>query len=485
MVPVRKPGRPLSTCACPPGPCQCSSSRDIKVAIPRNQKCGCGTEIEETDAAEPRPPLPPVPPYEAPVSPTRPSFRVSKSSASSRPSGRMQSFDPANMSRIELSSINLRLPQSSVIGTDGTAMAMTGRRPATQALPRGPPGYDPNMGFAPPGPNGTFGLQNQGYVIALPYGTDARYIQQQYPPRGIKAEQERFPPSRNGSLGPPMQAPSLVNGSRDGRSLSLGGSHQPPELRALPELSRMTTAAAAAPPPPTTTAISSCCANKVDNTTPDPPNTLTSQPGYGHSPIPPYSLSGDMNQQGFQASFEHPTAATTYRYPASYGSWQQPVDHAMWEQIASQPNLSLGTPLPPPTDGNTEEMGLSHQCSCGAGCQCIGCIAHPFNEQTLQYVNNAYHEINGNENTGSNGSRSGLTQAPFIPESPPEAQTPSDSSAASEEQALSTVDYFFVNIPLNPGVGSCRGNETTCPCGDECTCTGCLIHNSPAAPLEE
>lgn len=52
----------------------------------------------------------------------------------------------------------------------------------------------------------------------------------------------------------------------------------------------------------------------------------------------------------------------------------------------------------------------------------------------------------------------------------------SETSSSWNEPALSASDYFFVTYPF-AGEG-CAGDTTTCPCGDECQCLGCSIHNS-------
>jgi hypothetical protein len=98
----------------------------------------------------------------------------------------------------------------------------------------------------------------------------------------------------------------------------------------------------------------------------------------------------------------------------------------------------------------------------------------------FQYVNNAYN--------GSNGSSPGAADAPggggqtqtlaAGQDSPAEAPTPagSEGSPPREEQSLSTMDYFFVNLPMS---GLCGGSLESCPCGDDCDCPGCLVHNIP------
>jgi hypothetical protein len=61
---------------------------------------------------------------------------------------------------------------------------------------------------------------------------------------------------------------------------------------------------------------------------------------------------------------------------------------------------------------------------------------------------------------------------------PPAPQTPSDvGSGVSDEQALSASDFFFVTYPLMEDP-TCLGDTASCPCGDDCQCIGCTIHNN-------
>ena len=103
MVPVRKPGRPLSACPHPRDhPCSCGS---VTAAIPRKQACHCGTSTPPMSAGQATPQHSHEGGTDAP-SPTRPTFKVQKNTP--RPqSRRNQSFDPANFERLDMNSINI------------------------------------------------------------------------------------------------------------------------------------------------------------------------------------------------------------------------------------------------------------------------------------------------------------------------------------------------------------------------------------------
>jgi hypothetical protein len=222
----------------------------------------------------------------------------------------------------------------------------------------------------------------------------------------------------------------------------------------------------------------------------------------------------------------------TMYYPPQYGTWEQPItlsgyaqlqlqqqqvqqailaQQQLHLQLAGQPQqqLQFEQALPAyassmhnaPQSTNGLAQGVSHQCGCGPGCACIGCVSHPFNAQTLQYVNDAYnfdlgkttvdmqgesnngvpqHQVQGN-NTYATTNGTNLPTPPHYqaqvqdPESSSpqlQAETPSDASGLGEEQTFPASDFLFIDLP------SCDGQLAMCPCGDDCQCVGCTIHNN-------
>ncbi|KAK0628992.1 hypothetical protein B0T17DRAFT_588954 [Bombardia bombarda] len=450
MVPVRKPGRPLSTCPCPPGrPCVCGGSGagagagGVKVAIPRKQQCLCGPE-------NPKETTSPVEhgrsPTEAATSPIRPSFRINKPVSGSRINGRKQSFDPSTLTRIDPMSVNLVTPPGSL---DTNLATMVSNGMGAQMSPTGPSGYG-TVGFLPSGPGNTFPhSQGLSYGSPLTYGMSLPYTQAPHmSPQMIKSEEESLSPSQISNMGMPMSSPAVTNGHRHSRSASLGGSQHASEL-----------AAALAAKTNGVRVGGSCCDPKGEQPNSKANGLPAPSPVFENPFIPQFTPT---------TPFEYPTV---YTYPANYGSWQHPVDQNIWQQIASQPTMPLeaAASMSPSANGNGGgDLGIiSHQCSCGPGCKCVGCLAHPFNEQMFQYVSNAYIE-NGDSSNGGHSN-----------DSPPEAHTPSDTSQMSDEQSLSTLDYFFVNLPIRMDGGGCAGNINSCLCGSDCQCIGCLVHDAP------
>src|SRR5262249_19767338 len=128
MVPVRKPGRPLSACPHPRDqPCGCGS---VTAAIPRKQTCHCGDDTAPAQGARPRAvPRAKEQPATEPPSTSKVTFKVQKSSRPS--SSRKQSFDPANFERMGMNNVNIipfeQRPQITAASlSNGYAMAGPG-----------------------------------------------------------------------------------------------------------------------------------------------------------------------------------------------------------------------------------------------------------------------------------------------------------------------------------------------------------------------
>ena len=474
MVPVRKPGRPLSTCPCPPGkPCACGG---VKVAIPRKQQCGCGPENGKEESPDEQERIP----AETPTSPSRPSFRVNK--PSSRPNGRKQSFDPANFGRIDPMSVNILTPQNGGLDTNGAVMPAG--RIGGQMPPPSTSGYMPNIAYVSSGPpNGYPHAQDLTYAPPLGYNLGSQYAHTQHLPHAVKREDGFSSPQIHPLGGLSVQTTPPTNGTKSCCSPAVD--EPQPKVDLGPSLM-----------PTNSVQVStggSCCSNKKDSPVSGPNGLATSQPDYDKAFLPQFQSPMDLKHQSFQAPIQFPTI---YTYPANYGSWQHPVDQAIWQQIASQPSMSLGATISHATNGTVPgDVGTSHECAC-VDCKCVGCLAHPFNDQMFQYVNHAYMESptgsNGHTtiadlgpqtqaNAGAGAGTGAGTRSIVPPESPPEAHTPSDASGFSDEQSLSTVDYFFVNLPMRMD-GTCGGDLQACPCGDDCQCIGCLVHNIPVPP---
>lgn len=86
---------------------------------------------------------------------------------------------------------------------------------------------------------------------------------------------------------------------------------------------------------------------------------------------------------------------------------------------------------------DTAGLGTIHECNCGPGCQCIGCIAHPYNDATQDYIRSAQNAF---EDFGS--PFQGMSE--IDPAAVPTTQSIANLSL-SPEQILAPEDFFFVD----------------------------------------
>ncbi|KAH7175884.1 hypothetical protein EDB81DRAFT_771325 [Dactylonectria macrodidyma] len=481
MVPVRKPGRPLSSCPHPASrPCSCGQ---VTAAIPRKQKCHCGpstaesptVKAEDSDSSKVTDSSKSTTP-QSPSKAINASFRVQKTATKNgaQSSSRRQSVDPVALERMDPNMLNIMPPYAGV--------------------PQKPP-YGPMV----------------------------------YP---------MFPPH----MPPHMMAPDGANGITNGHSSTLTNGHAPVEKPEKPTLKIASCCgggggggtngvATITPTTQSPTVVSSplvqsdkktksCCSSGIDS-----PKTDAKADGTSASDATPPT---GLIMPPFQAPMVMPNGMypyypqpTIFTYPPQYGSYLQPLQPEQWRQVmASMTFAAVPGAMPSPygmpgavpyqpqgqphsaTSSSHSAVGTSHQCTCGEGCQCVGCAAHPYNEATQNYVRSAWESmldepqsagghvhgdrghtrINGHGRNGSTANESSNAEA--IPgvgpgegtKSPPAPQTPSDAaSGMSDEQALSANDFFFVSYPFGD---SCVGEMASCPCGEDCQCLGCSIHDN-------
>lgn len=509
MVPVRKPGRPLSSCPHPSSrPCSCAA---VTAAIPRKQKCGCGTS--DAASSESKLEKDALTSLTTPPSPSKfgsAGFRVQKQGVKAGPT-RKQSVDIAGLQRMDANQLNILPPYNGV--NPQQMSASTG-----SSTPMSEMSLYGSMSMTPS--ENSFGTE-AGMFPVFPY-----------------------------AMGPPMMAPGisripvngqngiLTNGSVKSETATpkscCGGANGTTSHNEASPVATPATAPAPAPAPtpaPVVNGVSepeakSCCSSKPSSIAQEKkPVGIMLPPGI------PFPANGVMMQP-----FQHPMAMANgmypfyaqpniFNYPPNYGSYMQPLQPEQWRQLMaamsfSQPggNQAFGmagpVPMqqPPPTPNGSS--WTSHECTCGDTCQCVGCAAHPYNEATQNYVRSAWssmmdeahkshahtnsngphmnghangvngaHATNEEVEESANGTANGTTTpinngdgtwSPVAPQTPSEA-----ASGASEEQALSASDFFFVSYPFGD---TCAGETSSCLCGDDCQCIGCTIHNNSDPP---
>jgi hypothetical protein len=483
MVPVRKPGRPLSACPHPRDqPCSCGS---VTAAIPRKQACRCGTSTPPMSSGQATPQRSHEIGTDAP-SPTKPTFKVQK--ITSRPqSRRNQSFDPANFERLDMNSINIvpfERPQ---------AIPLTFA--SGYALPSAPQqyGYVPQYALTqaqfshipiqastymhssvPDRPNG-FSTENGNgleHVVENPLATPT----------------ELTSSGSNGSscCKPPMSA--IEPGSKPDGTTN-GGSCCAPKQASH---SHSSSTASSISEPQEIKAGSCCSSKEAPLMMKHEPVSSPGTPNMGHQIVFP---NGELFTPALYPQYLPQT--TIFTYPPTYGSFQNPLQPSAWRQSAR--DNSYGHPqtlsaLPPgdmPFEAPVVPNNLDtvHTCGCGDGCQCIGCAAHPYNDATQNYVRSAWSSMNieqapGDLYTNDHSNGNGHPAPGGDTVTSPTANTPTSATSVNgEEQSLSASDFFFVNYPFSSEDG-CGGDTESCPCGDDCQCLGCTIHHQPPIPCE-
>ncbi|KAI0540321.1 hypothetical protein GGR58DRAFT_158979 [Xylaria digitata] len=457
MIPVRKPGRPLSSCPHQKGkPCNCNN---ITAAIPRNGKCGCGTSeptiIDIRAVVKTEPPPSDI----APMSPTKTtSFRVQKHVTPKSPS-RKQSYDVSLLSQMDPNTINVIPNQGLALGTNGN-INHTGAIPSSGFMSNFGSSYNPE---GPLGPNLEY-MQMLGRLDGAALNTlfeNPHAAVSDSPPTGLSSNETSIHSSLDAS-GTPHYTPT--SGSPSSGSYTRGLS----------------------------TEAMNCCAKgsstiSLAHDQPEerkPPQDALGLMRYGES-IPNHDP--NMSALEFSSTIhgrpttQHNQQNTAYTYPISYGSsFYEPLQYAQWQQMMTSQSQSISPqsaymtshsrmePVAAESDSYT-----AHQCGCGEGCQCLGCATHPFNAAMQEYVLSAIQDEHSISPSLSNGDTNGVSNATNEASAGILASPVVDASPASEAGSTGMNDYLFVAY--------CPGSPHSCPCGDQCACVGCMIHGDPAS----
>jgi hypothetical protein len=457
MVPVKKPGRPLSACPHIQGQaCGCSG---ITAAIPRRQKCNCGALAGSSSVVQRAMASVTV----DQCSPTKTAFRVQKST--SRPSSRRQSYDHSNFTRVDVGGVSImqmiapvvhngcNVPLSNPPYTNGLSTATPNHElPSSQQFQQDPPvAQNPTTeGFA------DAGLLNDGYL-------PLRAVEEEPLEVTIMPSFGKPTPFISGKGAIPEPAAHIGNDGERGRSSPNG------------PLS-------------------------LSSQGPMPSGPMDSMCSYVNEQQHPFSGVFRSDEPAYQSYLAQ---ATAFTYPPSYGSYQHPLQPSEWRRssiLHGQPGLQLQVPKSPTTVlGNMSSFGSAHACGCGDSCQCIGCATHPYNDASRDYIRSALQlsqktaptvieSLNGPDNSNifsvpdAAAKANGDSVNDSNGNSSPLSDTPSDTTTV-DEQAFSATDFIFVNYPYSFSNESCGGDTNNCPCGDDCNCLGCAIHR-PILPSE-
>ncbi|KAI5866318.1 hypothetical protein GGS23DRAFT_381340 [Durotheca rogersii] len=468
MIPVRKPGRPLSSCPHPPGrTCSCSP---VTAAIPRKTQCGCSRPGKANSAGAA---VKTEPSGSPPLSPAKNvTFRVQKSSASGLAQRRTLDYSAA-LERMDSNSLNY-------VGAPNTASATTG-------------------GIAG-GPTDQIGVASSSdFMSSISNGIhqSASFVPSSY-------SYQSTLPSLNTGLVPlfPLSG-SMVNVGNGVSGQSSVGSDTPSSPYHTPSSSPTESLSQE----PSVEVAGSCCCSPPEPSYPQvqtqahtqlrhqpqirpqgPMNAMVYRPqdpaatGAMMAPYPPPLA---LNQQIFSPSHMQPPA--TYAQPNSYGTPHHPLQYEQWQQtmtnyLQSAMQMSYGNSpqIPSQTDlnGIVGNPYTNHDCTCGTACQCVGCPAHPFNQATREHVRSAfmyqYSSFGNMIDAGNPMPDPPLAASAASGTSPPAAPSPPDKEPTNtEDQDRSPGEYFFVQYDLE--------TSNQCLCGDNCSCIECMVHNEPPA----
>ncbi|KAI2469687.1 hypothetical protein F4781DRAFT_212851 [Annulohypoxylon bovei var. microspora] len=434
LVPVRKPGRPLSTCPHPPGKgCQC---RSVTAALPKGGTCRCGgSQLAKTNGTPTL--VKAEPPDNVPLSPTKQaSFRVQKPVP--KPN-RKPSLDASiALQRMDTNNLNLQNGTTDFMTASANGMVSSNWGNYVSPLQNGANSYStfPSMNSRLEGvvDSSILGINVSlaDIIPALSSGngiSDHSTVSSGTLTPGTSDSPYHTPTS---SAGDPSQELSLETPG----SCCLQRIQQPPQMS-----NRMQFQGQLQGGPQESPSMMGF----------DPQVTMGN--GSMMEQIPAQVV---VNQQLYPVS--HYAQTSLYSDHLSFGTPQLPLQQSHWEQLMA--NYMSQSQHP---NGGIHNY-TSHVCNCGPGCDCLGCPAHPYNDVTLHHVRDAMAlQDHGNGNVDTPTPMSDPPLAVGETHSPAETESP-----GANELNLSPSEFLFVDY----GSGMCG-------CGDDCACVNCMIHRDP------
>ena len=228
--------------------------------------------------------------------------------------------------------------------------------------------------------------------------------------------------------------------------------------------------------------------------------------------------------QGFSPlPFAHVPQTTVYSMPATYATAENPLtarqqeffqrnSHVYTQQVPHYAPLGVIGSAAPPAEAD-EMLSLAHNCTCGPTCQCIFCVAHPYNGPTRDRVQcladllsddgvyspethlspygSPFHSPADSSSIPSTNHRMHIEDI-LHPSDVPQSREfsssgygsgghsaiPNGSLAEAAQPSISssgylTMEYEYASMPYE----RCADSTGTCRCRDSCDCVGCLTHS--------
>ncbi|PWY94821.1 hypothetical protein BO94DRAFT_621274 [Aspergillus sclerotioniger CBS 115572] len=199
--------------------------------------------------------------------------------------------------------------------------------------------------------------------------------------------------------------------------------------------------------------------------------------------------------------------------PMAFSHQQSYENYRLFQDSTTQPLSEYAQNAVPGPASTENEAEAAHDCSCGDGCQCLGCASHPFNNTTRQHVQEMgllvslnddeqnLERLNTRRGSPLQGQLSDFSSLqypysnfghligdgaqPIAMHSYAQQSTNSGhvnsgySSPPPEylgQQLMEPSEYYTLEYPV--GLPSaCADTTGSCQCGNDCTCVGCLTHS--------
>lgn len=464
MVPVRKPGRPLNECPHTRGSnCGC---RDVTVAIPRKRKCEC---VGDKSAA-------------AKTSLTQTSAEAARPGNASTSVKEQQGSEPSSCCKPKAPSTEAS--SASIPPAMAAVPAMT---PLSQPQAQVPPMNGNAASQWTTNWNWNFGSMASSHAPQPFPGFTASVPQQ---PQPIQVQAPRVPQAVEAVV--PTAKKSDSDDEVEGRSSQEGSTSSSaadePTVRSSCCSTRSSSTAQFAPTPDTASPESSGASSYAGHSRSNSRSRTTRKlrkdrqsvssiatavpqalPETTPRPAFPVMIQSPVSQMSMQPITAHPPNCTNcgHNQPAiliylPFGLPAQPVAYTGTgggPVYVVQPTQPAPVNMPPPQEfprapnpsmqaitvpmggcaSDTTGLGTLHECNCGPGCQCLGCIAHPFNDATREYIRSAQNAF---DDFGTPyQSLQDLDSANM-----PTAQSIANLTL-SPEQTLASEDFFFIDYP--------------------------------------
>ncbi|KAI0162049.1 hypothetical protein GGR57DRAFT_498393 [Xylariaceae sp. FL1272] len=433
MVPVRKPGRPLSSCPHRPGTnCQCSQ---VTVTIPRKRRCGaftgCSSERKPGNCQEPRNDTTATPSsVPEPMRPISSMHMVPENHATTFSSpiqgyASQQIYSPVlNGATSPVLKQHIDKPvQSPVLGVEHLTLQpsqgwqaleensnfISGPHPISNGVNHADSPSEAwvtvSMNFEQSNPSPGHNMLGSNPSSCLPHMSE--WPAHSYPKEYMPTYVNPIP------YGVPGFTPNGFHALNDPKSFYMPDQFALPDGPVISETSSSTSPSL----PPSSSSGSACCSQLLPPSLVHPPHgnpviakdshpttqplpTSASKGGCCSpppTPPPTYAPTDDSAVQSIEPDkLQQSNGSHSVYVILPHSTTPEPNIPPPKNPIHGLMRNSDLEPLYPPNFGD-EQLNVDNfdvfECICGPDCECLGCLAHPFNHTTQEYVMSAYKDL--------------------------------------------------------------------------------------------